>query len=106
MLYQCANPACGTPFRHLGKGKLFQIETDCLEATPLKKGGLRKRRYLRQVERYWLCDRCAIAFTLTVEHGGQMITVPLPGREKKAPFRVPLAHLQAQDSAAKLSTAH
>jgi hypothetical protein len=88
MLYKCANPACDVPFRHLGQGKLFQIETDCVEALPSRNGGgSRKRRILRHVERYWLCDRCSGRLTLAVERGGGMITVPLPGHEKQPAVR-------------------
>jgi len=73
MLYKCANSSCNVSFR-LGGGKLFQIEAGCRPA-------VRKReRLLRCVERYWLCDQCAMNFTLAVEKDQGVVTVPLGAR--------------------------
>ena len=79
MLHKCANPACAVRFRNLGRGKLFQIESEYLEASgrrPSPSG--RRVRALRRVERYWLCDECASLLTLTFDQGRGVVTVPLP----------------------------
>ena len=82
MLAKCANPACGTPFRHLHEGKLFQVES---ENSPEAghRFSLRKRR--PYIERYWLCDKCAAGFTLTFEKGRGIVPVPLRGPSVKRP---------------------
>jgi hypothetical protein len=83
MLSKCANSACGSPFRYLGQGKLFQIETESRDAAFTgEKNVPRKRRALRRVERYWLCDRCSSWLTLAVASRGELVTVPLPSRTK------------------------
>ena len=78
MLHKCANPACSTRYRYLGRGKLFQIEMERFEAEAAAEASLRKRRLLHRVERYWLCDDCASSLTLTFERGCGVSTVPLP----------------------------
>ena len=85
MLHKCANPSCGNPFQHLGQGKLFQIETEERGASAIEaRGGAHRRRLMRRVERYWLCDQCAPWLTLVVERERGLITVPLP-RSQRAP---------------------
>jgi len=82
MLAKCANPACGTPFRHLNQGKLFQVEgEESVERRPLV--SLRRRRHY--VERYWLCDACAARFTLTFEEGRGVVPVSLATPASKRP---------------------
>ncbi len=79
MLHKCANPACSTRFRYLGRGKLFQIEMARFEEAAAAGASWRKRRPLHRVERYWLCDDCASSLTLTFERGCGVSAVPLPG---------------------------
>ncbi len=74
MLEKCANPACGTAFRHLKQGKLFQVEGEGLPQS--QRLSLRKPR--RYVERYWLCDTCAGRLTLAFEKGRGVVPIPLP----------------------------
>jgi hypothetical protein len=80
MLHKCANTTCSNPFRRLGEGKLFQVETeyfappDSQRARPSRDG-----RPLHRIEHYWLCKECSSFLTLTFEKGQGMITVPLPG---------------------------
>jgi hypothetical protein len=84
MLHKCANPACAVRFRHLGRGKLFQIESGYLEAPALAPSVSGRRvRALRRVERYWLCDECASALTLTFDRSRGVVTVPLPDSAKQ-----------------------
>jgi hypothetical protein len=79
MLHKCANPACAVRFRNLGRGKLFQIESEYLEASGLRPSASGRRvRALRRVERYWLCDECASSLTLTFDQNRGVVTVPLP----------------------------
>jgi hypothetical protein len=66
MLSHCANAECHKPFLRLREGKLFLVETGRL----MKPGVsavppfVRARQQQRQVEHYWLCDECAIQWTL------------------------------------------
>jgi|SRR5277367_4047419 hypothetical protein len=73
MLSQCANPKCRKPFLKLGEGRLFLVETERVPkpgesaAPPF----VRARQLQRCVEHYWLCDGCAVQWTLVSgrEHG-------------------------------------
>ena len=66
MLSHCANAECHKPFLRLREGKLFLVETDRLmkPGTPSVPPFVRARQQQRQVEHYWLCDECAIQWTL------------------------------------------
>jgi hypothetical protein len=74
MLSCCANLKCSKPFLKLREGKLFLVETERLmkpgesAAPPF----VRARRQQRLVEHFWLCDDCAVQYTLVYdrEHGG------------------------------------
>jgi len=79
MLHKCANPNCLTRFRHLRRGKLFQIELGYLETTAVGQPSARRSRPLRRVERYWLCDECAGQLTLAFDPAYGIVTVPHPG---------------------------
>jgi hypothetical protein len=85
MLHKCANPDCSVRFRFLGRGKLFQIESEYSEAASQSHSG-RKTRPARRVERYWLCDACAGKLTLTFDQGHGIATVPLPDAARKRAF--------------------
>ena len=81
MLHKCANPACRHIFRSLNRGKLFLLETsDSLPTASRTAPAIRKERTRHHMERYWLCDDCALLLTLTFERGRGMVTVPLPAR--------------------------
>jgi hypothetical protein len=82
MLYKCANPVCTRPFRRLDEGKLFQVETEYFPASESRQAlPTRGGRMLRHhVERYWLCDDCALTLTLTFEQGRGISTNPLPSQ--------------------------
>ena len=86
MLHKCANSSCPTPFRNLGVGKLFLLETDYSEGlTSMIAPRSRRECPVRRMERYWLCDGCAAVLTLTFERGRGMVTVPLPARNHLVP---------------------
>src|ERR1700722_9140585 len=85
MLSHCANPQCSKPFLHLREGRLFMVETDGGgNAEPFPSASPRReRRPPRHVERYWLCDQCATAWTLMQDRSGGIALVPL----SRAPAR-------------------
>jgi hypothetical protein len=99
MLHKCVNPACAVRFRNLGRGKLYQIESEYLEApAPGPSPSGRRVRTLRKVERYWLCDQCASSLTLTFDQSSGVVTVPLPDTAK--PRVLPALRLQPLESSA------
>ena len=77
MLSHCANTRCSKPFLKLREGKLFIIETELGrrpgEAEPPP---LLRARSKRRVERYWLCDPCAIEWTLIYDREQRVLLVP------------------------------
>ena len=79
MLSQCANSRCSKPFLRLRDGKLFLVETDRLTkpgesvAPPF----VRARRQQRHVEHFWLCDECAVHWTLIYDRERGVTLAPL-----------------------------
>jgi hypothetical protein len=69
MLAKCANPTCSAPFRYLHEGKLFRLD---LGAGPPSAD----TRIPRQLQYFWLCDRCARTMTLEM-HAGKVLARPL-----------------------------
>ena len=69
MLAKCANPTCSAPFRYLHEGKLFRLD---LGAGPPSPGG----RLPRNLQYFWLCERCACTMTLEM-HAGKVSIRPL-----------------------------
>jgi hypothetical protein len=80
MLSRCANSQCSKPFLRLGQGKLFLVERDgaTKTGTPAGPPSRLTRPPLRRVERYWLCDQCAEAWTLVHDRKEGILLVPLP----------------------------
>src|SRR4051812_16790362 len=81
MLSRCANNKCCKPFLKLREGKLFLVETERLtkpgtSAPPF----VRARRQQRTVEHYWLCDECALQWTLVYdcERGATLVPLKRP----------------------------
>ena len=70
MLAKCANPACSAPFRYLHEGKLFRLD---LGAGPPSVNG----HAPRQLQYFWLCERCASTMTLE-RQGGEVKACPHP----------------------------
>lgn len=66
MLSQCANSQCGKPFLKLREGKLFVVEIDRVlragEKIPAAFASARRQQ--RFIEHFWLCDECALEWTL------------------------------------------
>jgi hypothetical protein len=79
MLSQCANGQCRKPFLKLREGKLFLVETDRVSqpgesaAPPF----IRARKQPRVVEHYWLCDECAVSWTLAYDRDHGVTLAPL-----------------------------
>jgi hypothetical protein len=79
MLSQCANSTCGKPFLKLREGKLFLVETERISrpgesvAPPF----VRARKKQRLVEHYWLCDDCAVHWTLVYDRDRGLELSPL-----------------------------
>jgi hypothetical protein len=83
MLSQCANSRCGRAFLRLAEGKLFLVEKERgIDAEePAAGRSPRMRHQPRRVERYWLCDQCALGWTLVQDRNGIVLLplTPSPG---------------------------
>jgi hypothetical protein len=92
MLSHCANPQCSRPFLRLRQGKLFLVETDCAaKLGEARVASAQMRPRPRRVDRYWLCDQCAEAWTLVQERTQGIVLVPL----RRAPTRAGVAVAEA-----------
>jgi len=87
MLSHCANLQCRKPFLRLREGKLFLVEIE-----PTNKPGqpsfppsLRARQQQRPVEHYWLCDDCAVRWTLVYDRERGIALAPLRRPVSSAP---------------------
>ncbi len=56
MVTRCANPECRAPFLYLSGGRLFHFER--------RSSGTSRSSSRQEVERFWLCSRCALTLTL------------------------------------------
>jgi hypothetical protein len=86
MLSRCANDQCCKPFLRLREGKLFLVETEQLtkpgsSAPPF----VRARKQQRTVEHYWLCDECAMQWTLVCDRERGVALAPLRRPVNSAP---------------------
>jgi hypothetical protein len=77
MLSHCANQRCSKPSLRLGEGKLFLLETE-LGGQPgeTEPPPFLRARSKRRVERYWLCDQCAIEWTLICDREQGILLTP------------------------------
>jgi hypothetical protein len=79
MLSHCANQQCRKPFLRLREGKLFLVETE----RTTKPGEtsvppfVRARQQQRLVEHYWLCNECAVEWTLIYDRESGVGLAPL-----------------------------
>jgi hypothetical protein len=77
MLSHCANPRCAKPFLRLREGKLFLVETEPHDQPgEMAPPPFLRARPKRRVERYWLCDRCAIEWTLIYDRERGILLAP------------------------------
>jgi hypothetical protein len=79
MLSRCANTQCSKPFLRLREGKLFLVETERLTkpGEPAVPPFVRARKAQRQVEHYWLCEECAVQWTLVYDRAHGVALAPL-----------------------------
>jgi hypothetical protein len=87
VLHKCANPTCPSLFRRLSQGKLFQVEMTDSSNKPGRPLTSRRKGFLRQIERFWLCDRCSRSVTIAYEKGRGIVTVPLPTNPGRSPLQ-------------------
>jgi hypothetical protein len=62
---KCANDACTNPFLYLKSGRLFHFP----------KSPSRQVQTVRQMEAFWLCDRCSQKLTLK-RTGDRVVAIP------------------------------
>ena len=88
MLSHCANPQCSKPFLRLREGRLFLVET----VAKVEEAAVYPSRYVRKparrVERYWLCDLCAEAWTLMNDRNRGIVLAPRPKLREGASLAV------------------
>lgn len=70
MLGKCSNPACSTPFRKLGVGKLFAFESAVASKSIAPVAGRGNRS--RSPAFFWLCECCCLSFTLRLDSTGEL----------------------------------
>jgi hypothetical protein len=93
MLSRCANSQCSKPFLKLRDGKLFLVETEKVtkpgESVP---PFVRARQQQRCVEHYWLCDECAVQWTLVYDRDRGVKLSPLRRPAARATAAVAGSH--------------
>jgi hypothetical protein len=88
MLSHCANSKCSKPFLNLREGKLFVVEADGPPGSQ-SPGALALPRVMpkvRKLEHYWLCDECAVRWTLIYDQTEGIEMIP----RRKPMHTVPL----------------
>ena len=74
---KCANPGCAATFRYFHQGKLFRLETEAgLERRRALGNDDEKKKPLRHIEFYWLCENCAQKMTIVFEKGVEVAARP------------------------------
>lgn len=68
MVTKCANPSCSASFRYLRGGKLFLVDLHRFHSASEPGGAAADKR---AVEHFWLCDRCSLDLTVTVDSRGR-----------------------------------
>jgi hypothetical protein len=105
MLSHCANPQCSKPFLRLREGRLFLMEaqsgTRPSGLTELAVPGRRKPP--RRVEYFWLCEQCALGWTLIQHETMGVALVPLNGASVGSRVRAAADHKEVSAIPACLS---
>jgi hypothetical protein len=68
MLTKCSSASCVAPFRYLGDGRLFRLETDPALGSSES----------NRMEYFWLCHACSSTVTLRLTGAGTVVTVLRP----------------------------
>jgi hypothetical protein len=66
---KCANSDCAATFRYFHQGKLFRQEIEAGLERRRALGNDEKKKPLRRIEFYWLCENCAQKMTIVFEKG-------------------------------------
>lgn len=102
MLHKCANPTCTNAFRRITEGKLYYVETEYFDSPSRASRGGRKRP-VRRVEHYWMCDQCSSFLSLAFDQSRGVITMPLPHMDGTKTVRIITAEGRQEDAEASLA---
>ena len=72
---KCANPACPVAFHWLAGGKFFRFHIDGGVERPAAEGHPPENAH--HVKHYWLCDRCAMIYSLVFDERQGVVVRPL-----------------------------
>lgn len=75
MVNHCANPACHKVLHYLREGKVFLFSW--------KNSGGASQKLPQKLEHYWLCGKCAKAWTLIMDEKDSVQLAPLKKRGTK-----------------------
>jgi hypothetical protein len=82
LLHKCANPVCGVQFLYLRGGRLFEVEIRYRDWPSRERSGMQCDRK-GHLERFWLCDNCAVSVTLRFDRRrGLVLGSTLAGQEQ------------------------
>jgi hypothetical protein len=72
MVEKCANPSCSTPFRRVGRGKLFAFEVRASGRSPHRVLAARSTKPGSTSLFFWLCAICSLTITLGLDNAGRL----------------------------------
>jgi hypothetical protein len=84
MISKCANPECGSPFRYLREGRLFQFELGKSNKNSPAFRLVSPKKPPARVEHFWLCGECSVRMTLTADQAKGVIVIPLKPDARRA----------------------
>ena len=94
MISKCMNPSCFASFRHLGDGRLFQLQNDAPAAAS------------KAIEYFWLCDRCSVVMTLRIARDGNVVTTRLPETQNEGRVALDAENRRVLRTVSFLRTTH
>lgn len=90
MITECANPKCSQIFEYRAGGSFFRFSK--ANADPLLSDvAFPEVGNVHDVEHYWLCSRCACAYTLVYHKGAGVLLKSLSFEDPLADLRKRLA---------------
>ena len=80
MLTKCFNSQCSATFHSLDQGRLFRIDySEALKKIagmrPKEDRASRSKTY--PIEHFWLCEKCAVVFSVELTAGGEVCLLPI-----------------------------
>jgi hypothetical protein len=85
MLSKCANPACSIPFRYLGEGRLYLIDSKAaLARWQNPPAGLKYAGKSCTYEYFWLCSSCCLDMTVQIDNAFEVKVVRKRGRQNSS----------------------